>query len=141
MSGEYTIKLVVDDKAGTSSTQTVLVNLQNSGTVTKEAEPQTGLPLAYALPNPFIRTATAEITFNYTLSANFNTKIYLFDLSGNLIWQNSYNAGEDGGKAGQNNPSWNGLDAAGASVTNGVYLYQIIADQKPLARGKLVILN
>ncbi|MFH1347060.1 MAG: S8 family serine peptidase [Candidatus Margulisiibacteriota bacterium] len=141
LNGQYALKLTVSDKAGTTSTKTIVVNLLNTSPATKEAEPQAGMPIAYTSENPFERATTSEITFNYTLAGNFATRIYLFDLSGNLIWQNSYSAGENGGKSGENNPSWDGKDVSGVNVPNGVYLYQIIADQKPLARGKIIVLN
>jgi hypothetical protein len=96
------------------------------------------------MPNPFIRsgtTGTTETTFNYSLAGNFNASIYLFDMNGGLVWQKTYSAGDNGGKAGQNNPAWDGKDLYGSSVVNGVYLYQVTADKKVVARGKLILLN
>jgi len=141
LSGEYTLKLIAVDKAGKSVETSVTIVLQNSAEPTKEAEPQTPLPLTYALPNPFDRASYSEVTFNYTLDGNFLTKIYIFDLNGSLVWQNAYAAGVNGGKAGANNPAWDGKNVFGAQVANGVYLYQIFADNRILARGKLIILN
>ena len=140
LEGIYTIRLKVYDKADTSATQSIQVNI-SSLPPTKEAEPQSGLPLTFALPNPFDRNNTSEITFNYVLEGNFNTKIYLFDLSGNLIWQKSYLAGENGAKSGENNPPWNGTDLYGRRVPNGVYIYQVVADRKVIAKGKVIVLN
>lgn len=140
LEGLYTIRLTAYDKADTSATKSITVNIQLAPP-TKEAEPQPSLPLTYALPNPFIRTVTSEVTFNYSLQGNFNTKIYLFDLSGNLIWQKSYLAGENGGKSGANNPPWDGKDHFGANVPNGVYLYQIVTDNRVIAKGKIIVLN
>ncbi len=142
LNGEYTVKLIAVDQMGKNVEQTVTINLQNSATPTKEVEPQSGtFPLTFALPNPFDRGSYSEITFNYNLDANFLTKIYIFDLNGNLIWQNAYAAGANGGKSGANNPAWDGTNVYGSSVENGVYLYQIIADNRVLARGKIIVLN
>jgi len=140
LSGDYTLRLTVYDLAGTTSVRTIQVSI-SSTSPTREAEPQAGLPLTFSLPNPFSRSATSEVTFNYTLSGNFAARIFIFNLAGNLIWQNSYSAGTNGGKSGANNPTWNGQDLLGVAVPNGIYLYQVITEQKVLARGKIIVLN
>ncbi len=140
LEGIYTIRLTAYDKVDVSASESIKVNIRSEAP-TREAEPQSGLPLTYALPNPFNRQSTSEVTFNYTLEGNFDTKIYLFDLSGNLIWQSSYLAGGNGGKSGENNPSWKGRDLFGGNVSNGIYIYQIVADSKVIARGKIIVLN
>ena len=140
LDGVYTLRLIATDKIGATASQTLQVNIIGV-TPTKEVEPQPGLPLTYVLPNPFNLQVTQEATFNYVLSGNFNTRIYLFDLTGNLIWQKSYLAGEDGGKSGLNTPGWNGRDLFGTQVANGVYFYQVVADNRVIARGKIIILN
>jgi len=142
LNGEYTVKLIAIDQMGKTAEQTITINLQNSATPTKEVEAQSGnLPITYALPNPFDRSIYSGITFNYNLDANFLTKIYIFDLNGNLIWQTAYVAGANGGKSGANNPAWDGTNVYGYRVGNGVYLYQIVADNRVLARGKIIVLN
>jgi thermitase len=143
LEGDYTIRLRAYDKVGNSATQSVTVDIQQSLIPpTREANPQPPpLPLTYALPNPFNRTESSEITFVYSLQGNFDTKIYLFDLSGNLIWQGSYAAGENGGKSGENTPSWEGNDLFGGNVPNGVYVYQVVADHRVIAKGKVIVLN
>jgi flagellar hook assembly protein FlgD len=65
----------------------------------------------------------------------------LFDLNGNLIWRENYSAGNNGGKAGVNNPAWDGKNRFGEKVPNGVYFYQVTADQKVLGRGKVIVLK
>ncbi len=140
LEGVYGLRLRVYDKADRISSQTLSVNVL-SVTPTREVGPVAGLPLTYTLPNPFDRTATSEVTFNYYLEGNFNTQIFLFDLSGNLLWRRNYITGTDGGKSGANSPSWDGNDFSGSNVPTGVYLYQVIAEQKVIARGKIVILN
>ena len=140
LAGTYTIRLTAYDKAGTSATAAVSVNITPAAP-TKETEAADGLPRAFALPNPFDRTATAETSFVYNLQGNFNTTLYLFDLSGNLIWRKNYLAGENGGKSGLNTPGWDGKSLYGQAVANGVYFYQITADQKVIGRGKIIVLN
>jgi subtilisin family serine protease len=142
--GLYTLRLTVRDKIGNTSTESISLNIRTVSTPTKEVVPQPGLPLTYALPNPFSRSgsgATAATTFNYYLADNFPATIYLFDLTGNLIWQKNYPAGENGGKYGNNNPPWDGKNLYGENVANGVYPYQIVAGGKVIGRGKIIVLN
>ncbi|MFA5113211.1 MAG: S8 family serine peptidase [Candidatus Margulisiibacteriota bacterium] len=140
LAGVYTIRLTATDLAGNVGQDSVIVQVERQ-TPTKEVEPQPGVPLAYALPNPLNRSATAETAFVYSLAGNFDATIYLFDLNGNLIWRQNYLAGEDGGKAGHNGPAWNGRNQYGEPVENGVYFYQITADRKVIGRGKIIVLN
>jgi thermitase len=140
LEGIYTVRLTVADNIGTTSTHSIQLNIRSTAP-TKEASPQVGLPLTYALPNPFNRSDSSETTFNYSLLGNFDTRIYLFDLGGNLIWQRSYTAGANGGKSGENSVAWDGRDLFGQNVANGVYIYQVVADHKIIAKGKLVVLN
>ncbi|MBU0502347.1 MAG: S8 family peptidase, partial [Candidatus Margulisbacteria bacterium] len=117
LSGLYTIRLSASDKAGATLSDTVLVTLANEALPpTKEAVAAAGLPVTYSYPNPFSLSVTSECTLNYTLLGNFDTKIYLFELSGKLVWQASYPSGENGGKAGANTPVWNAKDLTGATV-------------------------
>ena len=144
LSGIYTLRLTAYDRAGTSSTVSVFLNLIGKPSSNKVVLPQAGMPLTYCLPNPFDRTVTSETSFRYVLSDNFNVTIYLFDLNGNLIWRNSYPTGQNGGRTGSNppnNPPWNGQNFYGERVPNGVYIYQVTADQKVLARGKIIVLK
>lgn len=140
LEGIHTLRLMVYDKVGHSAAQSIRLDIRSTPP-TKEVVPQPGLPLTYALPNPFDRGVTTEVTLNYTLEGNFNTKIYLFDLSGNLIWQKSFLSGENGGKSEANNPAWDGRNLFGENVLNGVYVYQIVADQRVIARSKIIVLN
>lgn len=140
LSGPYTLRLLVVDKAGNSSVESVALTIL-SASPTKQVIAQGTLAPTYALPNPFNnRPNSAEMSFAYSLAGNFDTTIYLFDLNGNLIWRNNYAAGENGGKAGSNSPTWNGQDLYGVKVANGVYIYQITAGQKIIARGKVIVL-
>ena len=135
------MRLTAYDKAGNSAQTSLLVKLAGILIPTKEAQTQAGLPTAFVLPNPFDRSVSAETTFVYYLRGNFNSSIYLFDLSGSLIWQKNFAAGDNGGKAGLNNTAWNGANFFGENVPNGVYLFQVTADGKIVARGKIIVIN
>jgi len=141
LNGTYTLKLSSFDKVGTTTARQVSVTLANVTPTDKHVVPQQNLPLTYPLPATFNRQVTALTTMNYTLSSNFDVRLYIFDLTGTLIWQQAYVAGENGAKAGNNNPNWAGTTQAGLQAPNGLYLYQIVADQRVLARGHIIIFN
>ncbi|MFA4844038.1 MAG: S8 family peptidase [Candidatus Margulisiibacteriota bacterium] len=140
LSGNYTLRLTAYNQAGSAATTSEIVAIKSEAP-TKEIEPQPGLPLTFALPNPFDRQSAGEVSLVYNLQGNFNTTIYLFDLNGNLIWRRTYGAGENGGKSGANNPGWNGQNLYGEGVPNGVYFYQITSDRQVIGRGKIIVLN
>jgi len=140
LSGNYTLRLTAYNQAGSAATTSEIVAIKSEAP-TKEIEPQPGLPLTFALPNPFDRQSASEVALVYNLQGNFNTTIYLFDLNGNLIWRRTYGAGENGGKSGANNPGWNGQNLYGEGVPNGVYFYQITSDRQVIGRGKIIVLN
>ncbi|MBU0630066.1 MAG: S8 family serine peptidase [Candidatus Margulisbacteria bacterium] len=135
LSGPYILRLTVTDLAGNISRTELTVNISK---VSSSLAPGV---VTFALPNPFDRNNGSSTTFYYQLQANANTSVNLFELGGNMIWQKSYLAGENGAKAGVNNPAWDGKNLFGANVPTGVYLYQIISDRKVVGRGKVIILN
>ncbi|MCU0640931.1 MAG: S8 family peptidase [Candidatus Margulisbacteria bacterium] len=140
LSGVYTIRLTAIDRGGSGTSVSQSVQIDPTAPK-KELDPQTGLPLTFALPNPFSRSTTTETAFVYDLAGNFNTTIYLFDLNGSLIWSRSFAAGDNGGKSGKNDPAWDGRSLYSEQVPNGVYFYQISADRKIIGRGKIIVLN
>jgi len=141
LNGTYLLRLRVVDLAGTTSTDSVALTIVNLTDPTKAAVASVGLPLTYPVPNPFDLNVTAECSLNYILTGNFDTKIYLFDFAGKLMWQQAFPAGTSGGKSGSNSPAWNGLDLTGARVSKGLYFYQVVADGKVIARGKIILIN
>lgn len=73
-------------------------------------------PLNY--PNPF-RDYTS---FTFTLSQDARTTIKVYTVSGKLIWTRTVSS-----HAGYNIYEWGGRDQQGDSISNGTYLYKIIA--------------
>jgi len=133
LEGLYRVRLITYSRAGSSQVATYEINVLPS-TQEKKAVSFTAL----AAPNP----ATGEVSFRYSLTGNFNTKIYIFDIAGNLIWQKNYLAGENGAKSGENAPTWNRYSLlSNTSAINGVYLFMIVSDQKAIAKGKLIVIN
>ncbi|MFC1496566.1 S8 family serine peptidase [Candidatus Margulisiibacteriota bacterium] len=136
LSGPYTLRLTTVDRAGNSSTDSVAVTINNS-TVTSQSI--SGLTLA--APNPFDPSATPYTYLTYTLNNNINTSVFIFDITGRLVFKGNYPAGDNGGKAGQNLVPWNGRDNFGGIVPNGVYFFKVAAGGSVLGRGKIIVLD
>ncbi|MBU0573147.1 MAG: S8 family serine peptidase, partial [Candidatus Margulisbacteria bacterium] len=123
LTGQYKLRLKVVDIPGHESLYTITISIVSSTTqgtsVTQSVKTS---------PNPFNPAADGETYFYYKLSENHDVSIYLFDISGNLIFKRSYLAGQQGGKAGENLVPWNGKNMFNEPVSNGVYLYKIICN-------------
>jgi subtilisin family serine protease len=133
LEGPYRVRLITYSRVGISQVVTYEVNVLPSSPE-KKAVSFTAL----AAPNP----ATGEVSFRYSLTGNFNTKIYIYDIVGNLVWQKSYLAGENGAKSGENAPVWDRQSIlSNTNAINGVYLFMIVSDQKSVAKGKLIVIN
>jgi len=141
LTGNYILRLSARDQAGNSasSAKNLLI-----GASTKEAQAEVTSRSA-ASPNPFNPTVQTLTYLTYNLADNYATIIYLFDLSGNLVWQKSFAAGEQGGKAGLNLAPWNGRSQFGEIVPNGVYLFKIVSlvfgQKKVIGSGKVIVLH
>ena len=141
LSGNYVLKLSARDQAGNTATSTKNIII---GAGTQEAKAEVTSRSA-ASPNPFNPIVQGTTYLTYNLADNYATTIYLFDLSGNLVWQKSFAAGEQGGKAGLNLAPWNGSSQFGEVVPNGVYLFKIVSQvfgqKKVIGSGKVIVLR
>jgi len=141
LTGTYALRLTVADLAGNTSTATCNLTV---GAGSSEAQAVISNRPA-ASPNPFNPSNQSTVYFTYNLEDNYAVTIYLFDLSGNMVWQKSFSAGEQGGKAGQNLAPWNGLNLFGEMVEGGVYLFKIVSQtgsaKKVIGSGKIIILR
>lgn len=91
-------------------------------------------------PNPY-NPANGNAHFWYWLDANADTSIYVADLSGSLVWKQSYASGTNGGMVGANNITFDGKSAWGDTLGNGAYLYKIIQGGKSIGGGKIAIIK
>jgi hypothetical protein len=101
-----------------------IVRTSDTGSLSKlgaEAVKAIGIPEEFALeqnyPNPF--NPTTNISFS--LPETNDVKLEIYDLTGRLI--RSLVSGQV--QAGVHTLQWDGLDASGAQVASGVYLYRI----------------
>ena len=94
-------------------------------------------------PNPF-DPGTAPTTITYNLSTSASIQLYLFNQLGQIIWQKSYSADENGGRAGLNTIEWDGLTAFRENVPTGVYVLRIVTKSggtRELGRIKIAVLR
>lgn len=92
-------------------------------------------------PQPFKPLAGENATIAYNLTANADITIYLYDVSGRVVWTRKFRAGQNGGRIGYNGVMWNGRTDFGSVGPNGIYVMKIISGKKQLMSGKLVVLD
>lgn len=92
---------------------------------------------AIAYPNPFT-PGTESITIVYRLTEDAEVKVYIFDITGQVvrtISALSSNRGTDG----YSRVVWNGSSAFGGYVANGVYLVRIAHNGKTIGKTKILV--
>lgn len=77
-------------------------------------------------PNPF-NPDNGPTHIKYKLSAPATIAVYMFNQKGELIWQRTFSANEEGGKGGDNDISWDGITDFKENVPTGVYVLRIIS--------------
>lgn len=92
-------------------------------------------------PSPYDPAKDGVSYFWYWLTAQKKTTLLMFDLIGNLVVRKDFESGTNGARGGQNNISWDGKNLLGNMLGNGTYVYQIIQENHPISRGKLIILR
>jgi hypothetical protein len=74
--------------------------------------------------NPF-NPSVGATSINYSLSKNANITIYIYNMRGERIWQQTAAAGSPGGVVGANALTWDGITAFKATVPEGVYIVDV----------------
>ena len=103
-------------------------------------EPRVALSKVYAFPTPF---AAPPVTINFTLDADQPSTVAfkVYSVSGSLVYQRV----EQGVSPGYHQWIWDGRDDRADDISNGTYLYQVIAQDdrglKAIERGKLARLR
>lgn len=137
----YKIKLTVSNTSGESYSYISSVNFGSEGEVHLLEHPKCG-------PSPYDPNKGNFLFYYYLLSAA-DVDIYIYDISGTLVWQKtlSYDSGTGGGggSAGPNRVFWDGVNGFGETIGNGAYIYMIIAndrgERKIIGRGKFAVLG
>ncbi len=123
--------------------------------ISKESEGASVLPNAFEIksdavdfgiainyPNPF-DPARESTTVTYRLTKNTDVAVYIFTITGDMIWSRQYFSGFQGGREGENAFAWDGLAAFGEMQSNGVYLLHVVERSlgRTLAKGKIAIVR
>jgi hypothetical protein len=93
------------------------------------------------VPNPFQPRHGEGTTIIYDLSADTGTKLIVYDITGQAVWQKFFDPGVEGGKSGRNNVFWDGKNDFGEYVGNGVYIYFITSGSKILNNGHMAVMD
>jgi len=76
-------------------------------------------------PNPF-DPSVGPTHIKYTLRAAGTITLYVFNQRGERVWEKTYGPTENGGMAGDNDPTWDGLSQWKEGVPTGVYIVLIV---------------
>ncbi|MDD5593384.1 MAG: hypothetical protein PHG97_01410 [Candidatus Margulisbacteria bacterium] len=100
-----------------------------------------GPPLTF--PSPYSISKNRIVTIQYQLSANANIDIYLIGVSGQRVKKFSFNSGQEGGSAGINKVTWDGMTDQGSLAGNAIYVGTILGrdENKLLGKVKLTIVD
>lgn len=107
----------------------------------RQADISTITSMPKNVPNPFKAQRGEGTTIIYNLSSDTGTKVIIYDITGQAIWQKFLAPGEEGGKAGRNSVFWNGKSDFGDYVGNGVYIYLITSGSKVLHIGHMAVMG
>ncbi|MFH1710318.1 MAG: hypothetical protein ABH860_04515 [bacterium] len=95
-------------------------------------------------PNPF-NPSTGATTIKYTLNTSSTITLYLFNQKGEIIWQKTIPAGENGGVAGNNTVPWDAVSDFREEVPSGVYVLSIVSKtggaSRELSRVKIAVIR
>ena len=115
------------------------------GTETLDIEVEGGLKIKQLLCGPLPWGAdSATLSIDYQLSADANVEIRIYDIAGELQKKLDLMQGEEGGKRGFNQLSWNGINDYNESIRNGPYVLYLVAENetgKAMAKTKLLVLK
>jgi len=138
--GKFNLRLTVNNASGESYQCVSGVNFGAEGEV-KVTDVKCG-------PSPY-DPGNGELLFYYNLLNAADVDIYVYDITGTLVWQEdyAYDSGTSGGggSAGPNRIYWDGVNSFGETLSNGAYMYMIVAndrgERKVVGRGKFAVLR
>jgi len=130
--GEHTFYIEAYDELGNRGTSIPTTINVMAGTVNMIGE-------TIAYPAPYSPKLGGDAVFTYSLSTDAPITIYLFDISGQIMWTKKYSTGTNGARAGYNEVRWDGRTDFGGTIGNGIFIYQILSKGKKIGSGKLIV--
>jgi len=91
-------------------------------------------------PNPFRPKHGEGTNILYSLTRDSDISLKIFDITGILVWQRSYNSGSNGGTI-NNDIYWDGKADNGQYVPNGAYIYLLTTKDKIIAKGHMAVVD
>jgi hypothetical protein len=80
-----------------------------------------------------------KVTMVYNLTAPADIDLQIYSQAGPLVWARRFPRNTAGGMAGYNAVDWDGRDAWGRSVGNGVYAFRIVRSGKVLGTNFIIV--
>jgi hypothetical protein len=93
---------------------------------TAEVDPEAGAGYLTNYPNPF-HPGEGPTTIVWKLDAASEVRLRIYTVSGSLVLDRRFAAGEDGGRNGDNSFDWDGTNGDGQSVASGGYVLRVEA--------------
>ena len=93
----------------------------------------------YNYPNPFSPMGGGATNIQYVLSTDATITLIVYDITGHEVKRMKFGAGNQGGRGGTNQVSWNGQSMGGEVVGNGMYIYKLISGDQVIGSGKVVV--
>ena len=131
--GKYTLNIQAADSVsniGTAQISDLVVNPSGLAAVN-------GAVLAY--PNPFKPLRGQVSNISYKTASDSEIVLYIYNISGELVWKRKYDAGSPGGTAGYNEVIWDGRNSFSQISPNGTYICRVVSGGKVLATGKITV--
>ncbi|MFH1576085.1 MAG: NosD domain-containing protein, partial [Candidatus Margulisiibacteriota bacterium] len=130
--GKHSIKAQVADAAGNVGIKEVVDLTVVTGPV--------AIKDIIVSPSPFAPSSGQSVKIAYVLSKDADLRILMYSISGELAWNRIFASGAIGGLAGYNEISYNGIsDTTGMPAGNGVYVFKVVADNKVIGKGHIVV--
>ncbi len=92
-------------------------------------------------PSPFSIPNDKTAYIQYTLSDATSVTIYVTSVGGKIVRKVTYPANTEGGNAGRNKVTWDGMSDTGELAGNGIYVGTVVSGGRILKRFKFTIKN
>lgn len=122
------------------STQMARIDAPTLNDITVESSDSGELTLEGQLlnyPNPF--TFSDGTTIQYSLSQAATITLQIYDMQGNPVYNQTFEANDNGG-AQENEISLGNADFSGTSLNAGIYFYLLLNEGSVLGKGKMAVL-
>lgn len=132
-SGTYTFTIYAQDNSNNSVSLTIDFTV-DTGDLKVEGK-------VLNFPNPFNPDQDGSTEIAYRLNRNAKITVYIFNAAGRQIWKRSFIEGEEGGHAGYNVVTWDGVSDFGQTVANDIYFCRIAVDGRVIGGCKIAVIK